>query len=690
MSESPLDMTSYPRRALRASLFLITVECLMLGYPSGNWLVTGGLFLCAASRWWTIRRGWCLASPLRWNALFLAALFVAKFSLAPELFPTDAPFVNTELAHEIGCWLVAMQILLLHEPSSLKRISASVAALGCLAVLCAGDIRLHSISRNTLLVFMILFVGGLGWFAHAGRNWIKLDQRRRLRRGLMLATLMLAGVPTVYAARAWHQHERELETLLLKMMQAFDGTSREPRTRSRSALVQVSSGKIFEPEKLVLRVTQDSPDPLYLRASIFNSYRNSTWMTRTSAVDIEPRTTSPDRGLPPNEYLFQLAPSVSQNWTSVTVNYLSKEDPVPLAPLQAAEMKIPVSQLRRDALGNLNLLDEGLPDALTDYIPAQLRTDEIPLPDDLARQLPADLDSQVIAIAAGIFAGQNTDADKIRAVQEFFDRNFTYQLGLEAPRRVDPITYFLIHRPPAHCEYFASGAALLLRAGGIPTRYVTGYVPSERHADGVWIARRKDAHAWVEAFDSGLQRWVTVEASPSNALPERRDATWVNAIREAWRIWYAEFRVRLAQFGLWSAITMILQSTLARIVFGLILALIWWGFRQRDKRRKRDELQTTTTSMRLYPFQSWLRQLERELSDRGYQRLHHETLLGFRDRILASPHGDQLRSAAEWYTQYSAIRYNESNQTEDRVAQLERSWRTLGPETNRGSQRNSE
>ena len=168
MNESPLNPATYPRRALRASIYLIAIECVMLAYPSKNWLVATGLFLCVASRWWTMRRGWCLSTPLFWNAVFLAVVFAIKFSFAPEVFPSDATFVNTELAHEVGCWLVAFQVLILHDHSSLKRIPPSIAALGCLVILCAGDIQLHRISRNTILILMILFVGGLAWFAPCG------------------------------------------------------------------------------------------------------------------------------------------------------------------------------------------------------------------------------------------------------------------------------------------------------------------------------------------------------------------------------------------------------------------------------------------------------------------------------------------------------------------------------------------
>ena len=144
MSESRLSPLMYPRRALRAALFLIAVECLMLGYPPGDWLVTGGLLLWAASRWWSIRSGWCINTPVIWNSQFLAILFVSKWMFLPVTFSTDTGFANSELAHEVGCWLVTVQILILHAPSSLKRVPPAVAALGCIVVLCAGDLQLRA------------------------------------------------------------------------------------------------------------------------------------------------------------------------------------------------------------------------------------------------------------------------------------------------------------------------------------------------------------------------------------------------------------------------------------------------------------------------------------------------------------------------------------------------------------------
>jgi hypothetical protein len=66
-----------------------------------------------------------------------------------------------------------------------------------------------------------------------------------------------------------------------------------------------------------------------------------------------------------------------------------------------------------------------------------------------------------------------------------------------------------------YCEYFATAMVMLLRAQEIPARYVLGYLPGQRGADGVWQVPRSAAHAWVEVYfpDHG---WVTFEPTPGN------------------------------------------------------------------------------------------------------------------------------------------------------------------------------
>ena len=58
-----------------------------------------------------------------------------------------------------------------------------------------------------------------------------------------------------------------------------------------------------------------------------------------------------------------------------------------------------------------------------------------------------------------------------------------------------------------YCQYYASTMAVLLRAMGIPTRLVQGFLPGERDAAGHEVVLNAQAHAWVEVYFPGIG-WV--------------------------------------------------------------------------------------------------------------------------------------------------------------------------------------
>lgn len=658
---------AWPRRALRAAIFLIVIECLLLAFPSRSWIVPGGLVLVALSRLWTIRRGWVLQMPTSWNAVFLAVAFAVKYSVAPSEFPTDATFISTELAHEVGCWLVSFQLLILHDRRSLERVPVGVAALGCLVVLCAGDIRLHSVSRSMVMLLMMLLIGGMAWAAHAGREWLKLDQRRRLRRGLLLGTLVLAGVPAYFAARAWHRHERDLEMVLLQMMRMLDGQDKASHVRYRPPMIDVSEGKITLSETPTLLVSQAGPEPLYLRGRAFDLYRPSTWTASQERTTIQAVAGPPPSGITPQFKLFRLTPHPDTRWQSVTIQTLVLDDGTPYVPLETDYLESPLSELGIDHLQNLHLIDESRPEVWRAHLATAVRRTPPPEGDELA--LPK-LDPRIVQLAEQLFAGHETTQAKIEAVEGFFHQNFEYRLGIDVPAGQDPVTYFLLNQQSAHCEFFATAAAVLLRLGGVPTRYVTGYVPSENHGNGRWLARRKDAHAWVEAYDAQRQVWTIVEATPSDGVPELRTANWSERQREAWRAWYVQFKDSVARQGIWKTALSQLQSLWVRGMLVALLGWAWWTIARRHRTpATRPPVMSASHAQR--SLHEWLHRIEARVAAKGVVRAPHETLLHFRDRLLSAPQSDQLRSTADWIADYAEVRYNETAENQQKWLALE-------------------
>lgn len=80
------------------------------------------------------------------------------------------------------------------------------------------------------------------------------------------------------------------------------------------------------------------------------------------------------------------------------------------------------------------------------------------------------------------------------------------------PEGEDFVGYFLTQSHRGYCMHFASAATLMLRALGVPARYVSGYV-ADIPASGRALVPDSNAHAWVEIYLSGYG-WYPVEVTP--------------------------------------------------------------------------------------------------------------------------------------------------------------------------------
>jgi hypothetical protein len=100
----------------------------------------------------------------------------------------------------------------------------------------------------------------------------------------------------------------------------------------------------------------------------------------------------------------------------------------------------------------------------------------------------------------------------------------------------DPVGDFLLRVRRGHCEHFAAALAVCCRIAGVPARLVGGYHASRwNEVGGFWVLRRRDAHAWVEAFDAA-RGWVRVDATPPAARevdPYRGLAGFLARVRDA-------------------------------------------------------------------------------------------------------------------------------------------------------------
>ncbi len=138
-------------------------------------------------------------------------------------------------------------------------------------------------------------------------------------------------------------------------------------------------------------------------------------------------------------------------------------------------------------------------------------------------QVPPEIDERVRQLALAIAGHASSPRQKIAAVIDYLQHHYRYSTSID-PGNGDPVSNFLLRHLNAHCVYFASGATILLRCLGVPTRYVAGYYAHEPETHDTIIVRQGDAHAWAESWVEG-QGWMTVDATPASDLPGGK-ANW--------------------------------------------------------------------------------------------------------------------------------------------------------------------
>jgi len=110
----------------------------------------------------------------------------------------------------------------------------------------------------------------------------------------------------------------------------------------------------------------------------------------------------------------------------------------------------------------------------------------------------------------------------LSAVQKIGDFvRFSAEYSLQTSRmpagETDFALWFLRSSDRGYCVHFATAATVLLRAAGIPARYVEGYL-AETVAGKSQYVLGGQAHAWVEYYLPGAG-WVILEATPGAIGP---------------------------------------------------------------------------------------------------------------------------------------------------------------------------
>ena len=287
--------------------------------------------------------------------------------------------------------------------------------------------------------------------------------------------------------------------------------------------------------------------------------------------------------------------------------------------------------------------------------------------------LPVNRNPRSVELAHSLRAQAASDSAFVEAVLDYFRRgNFEYTL---TPPLLDPnsIDDLLFRSHQGFCGHYASAFAMLMRAGGVPARVVTGYLGGQWNPFGRYLlVRQADAHAWTEVWLEG-RGWMRVDPT-SVVAPGRltdgfdplsaagfgtdrslNSALWMRNTVQAWQAMNAWWQDQFVSFNFakqlgllswlglpghdWRELAVLLTAGGA-----LWSMLIAWRMAPSLSRSRPDALG-----------RAWLA-LERALRGYAAPRLQHEGPIGYADRIAerAPQLAAQLKPLA---VRYARLRY---------------------------------
>jgi transglutaminase-like putative cysteine protease len=333
----------------------------------------------------------------------------------------------------------------------------------------------------------------------------------------------------------------------------------------RSELGEVES--LATSRRVVARVFTEEPQ--LLRMQVFNRFDGRHWATvRRTTRPIAPpgegaRLPPALAALPGRRFAFERWPARAIE-TRVLPELALDDGWGLLTPAHPALVVWPGDRLAQDDLGILigDARRTGLYGVANDPAP---RTDP---PGDEDLGLPSRVDPRVLQLAARLSDGTRSAREGVLRTLHHLQTAYRYTLDVGPFRTLDPLSEFLFEKKAGYCEYFATAAAVLLRAQGVPTRYVKGVaVHDGRRVGGHYVVRESDAHAWVEVYLPDEGGWVEVDPTPSGGWTATHPEPAPGALAARWEAFQAAWRVawaRLVQGG-WPAFTDVIARTVRRI-----------------------------------------------------------------------------------------------------------------------------
>jgi transglutaminase-like putative cysteine protease len=359
-----------------------------------------------------------------------------------------------------------------------------------------------------------------------------LRSRRVVGRGFLVATCLLSVPILLFTTTLFVLFPRVGLSLLLL------NHPRAGRMIGFSEHVDLGDvGVLRDDPTIALRFElKDTPEPppvrltLRLRGTAFDAYDGRAWARTQRDLRVADRV-----GDGSDVYQLFRGPDPTRDRV-VSFDLEPIDPPVVFLPSRAVALRVrPQNQI---LLGEPFNIQRGAEDELR-YSGSDARglrydvylasDDEILVqalyPADRARYLalPSGLPGRVAELAHRWTDDLSSPDAKAHRIEDHLRREFGYDLRSPSQGKPQPVDHFLFESKRGHCEFFSTAMALMLRAVGIPSRNVTGFVGGTWNRFGRYYAVREgDAHSWVEAYIESPTHpgWRTFDPTPpSGAQP---------------------------------------------------------------------------------------------------------------------------------------------------------------------------
>ena len=464
------------------------------------WLLLRGDLLHSAesllynlSRVWRSTHGWKL---LRWstrNAEEMAA------TLPPILYLFSA--VTTA----VTAWSVCRR----------KTGWVAVAAMAPWLLLC---LTLPDKAPGMLWVIGLFFATALILFTGAAR---KRDGRQNIRAVLYtalplvlaVAILFIAVSPVAYDADRYADsflQSRAFRTVwaTLTGQRLFDGMD------PQSVNVDLTkAGPQRQSEAPVLYVTTEYRGKLYIRGSGLDTYDGLHWTDGGQGGSLS--WPAGDKVLPIGEVILSTRYAhrmlylpyytTSINMDGVTRGVINSTELTYYTVACAIPNEVTIGQMYPSAGENRHTVSADLMEQCTQ------------LPDATRRWASKVLKEAVPTGTVSYYHVAQAIGDYVRASAVYDLLTPTMPTA-----RQDFAQWFLEESDRGYCVHFASAAVVLLKAAGIPARYVSGYTVTTGE-EAITPVLQKNAHAWAEYWLPGYG-WTVLEATPTaQEVPEETE-----------------------------------------------------------------------------------------------------------------------------------------------------------------------